>query len=67
MLGVIKFFNANKGWGFIICDDDHLDYFVHQSNILMDGFRTLVEGQKVSFDKDPNEKDKLCAKNVRIV
>jgi len=48
--GAVKWFNGEKGYGFIIPDEGGNDIFVHHSNIAMDGFRTLVEGQKVSFE-----------------
>ena len=49
MEGTVKFFNDSKGWGFISGQDGQ-DYFVHHSNIDAEGFRTLAEGQPVSFD-----------------
>lgn len=67
MLGIVKFFDSKKGWGFITCNEDFGDYFVHYKDIKADGFKTLVEGQKVSFDKDENQTDRLKAKNIRII
>ena len=55
MEGYVKWFSAGKGFGFIQGDDGK-DYFVHQSNILMDGFRDLAEGQRVQFEAGENEK-----------
>ena len=49
MEGVVKWFNKEKGYGFIRDKDDH-DIFVHYSQILMDGFRVLEEGDHVCFD-----------------
>lgn len=46
--GTVKFFQDEKGWGFIE-GDDGTDRFVHHSNIQMDGRRTLVQGQRVTF------------------
>ena len=47
--GTVKWFNEKKGFGFIKPDDGGDDLFVHHSNINIDGFRTLQEGQKVEF------------------
>ena len=47
--GTVKWFNSTKGFGFIT-GEDNKDIFVHQSAIQQEGFRTLEEGQKVSYD-----------------
>ena len=47
--GRVKWFNEAKGFGFIECDDGEGDVFVHYSSITMDGFKTLAQGQKVTF------------------
>lgn len=47
--GTVKWFNEAKGYGFITPDDGGKDLFAHFSEIVGDGFRTLHEGQKVSF------------------
>lgn len=47
--GTVKFFNVDKGFGFI-AGQDGVDVFVHFSNIQADGFKTLNEGQEVSYD-----------------
>ena len=47
--GTVKWFNRRKGFGFIIPDDGGSDIFVHYSGIGGDGFRTLVDGQKVEY------------------
>ncbi|MFF1830147.1 cold-shock protein [Paenarthrobacter sp. NPDC089714] len=49
-LGTVKWFNAEKGYGFITVDDSGDDVFVHWSAIQMDGFRALEEGQRVEFE-----------------
>lgn len=66
--GTVKWFNSEKGYGFISSDDGSGDVFVHFSSIQVDGFKTLAEGQKVMFDTEPDPKDvnKLRAKNVSL-
>lgn len=54
-LGTVKFFNAEKGYGFISREDGP-DVFVHFSQIQSSGFKTLQEGQKVEFDAGPGRK-----------
>ena len=66
--GTVKWFNAEKGYGFISNDEGGDDVFVHFSAIVSNGgFRTLNEGQKVSFDieEDPKSTGKLRAANVK--
>jgi len=46
--GTVKWFNEQKGFGFITADDGR-DYFVHHTNIIADGFKTLREGAEVQF------------------
>lgn len=53
--GTVKWFDPVKGYGFI-AGDDGKDAFVHQSNILMKGFRVLEVGQKVSYQIESTEK-----------
>ena len=50
MNGTVKWFNAEKGYGFISNDEGGDDVFVHFSAIVADGFKTLEEGQKVTFE-----------------
>ncbi|HEU5108085.1 MAG TPA: cold-shock protein [Micromonosporaceae bacterium] len=54
--GTVKWFNAEKGFGFIEQDGGGADVFVHYSNIAAQGFRELQEGQKVSFDITQGQK-----------
>src|SRR5690554_2071470 len=63
--GKVKWFNATKGFGFIEREDGS-DIFVHYSAINTDGFRTLSEGQEVSFDVVEGDKG-LQASNVELV
>ena len=62
MNGTVKWFNAEKGYGFISNDEGGDDVFVHFSAIVADGFKTLEEGQKVTFETEP---DPRGAKGVR--
>ncbi|MGN6446185.1 cold-shock protein [Amnibacterium sp.] len=48
--GVVKWFNAEKGYGFITVDGGSQDVFVHYSAIEMNGYRSLAEGQRVEFE-----------------
>ena len=61
--GTVKWFNGTKGYGFITGEDGK-DYFVHFSAIQVDGFKTLDEGQKVSFDIETGQKGPQAA-NVK--
>ncbi|MDX1511604.1 MAG: cold-shock protein [Nitriliruptorales bacterium] len=54
--GTVKWFNDEKGFGFIVPDGGGQDVFVHYSAIQGDGFRTLDEGQKVSFEVTQGDK-----------
>ena len=62
--GTVKFFNAEKGFGFISREDGD-DVFVHFSNIQATGYRSLTEGQRVEFDVAPGRKGEE-ARNVRV-
>jgi CspA family cold shock protein len=55
-IGTVKFFNANKGFGFISPEGGNKDVFVHVSAVEAAGMRSLAEGQKVSFDVQPDPK-----------
>lgn len=61
--GVVKWFNEKKGYGFITPSNGGKDVFVHHTGILMDGFRTLREGEKVEYDAVQGPKG-LQAANV---
>jgi len=64
--GTVKFFNSTKGFGFIQPDDGAADVFVHISAVERAGMRTIVEGQKLSFEivKD-NRSGKSAAENLQ--
>lgn len=64
--GTVKWFNADKGYGFISPDDGGDDLFVHFSAIQTEGYKTLDEGQKVSFEVTQGQKG-LQASDVRPV
>jgi len=64
-VGVVKWFNAEKGFGFIAREGE-ADVFVHYSAIAGDGYRSLEEGQRVEFDVGPGRKGDE-AQNVRVV
>ncbi|MFC6440987.1 cold-shock protein [Bowmanella sp. JS7-9] len=64
MTGTVKWFNQDKGYGFITPADGGKDVFVHFRAIAGDGFKTLAEGQKVSFDVEQGQKGPQAANVV---
>ena len=66
--GTVKWFNADKGFGFIANEATGEDVFVHFSAIVSDGFKTLNENQAVTFDveADPKNPSRLRAVNVQV-
>ena len=64
--GSVKWFSAEKGFGFVTPDDGSADVFVHFSAIVGDGYKSLDEGQKVEFDVTAGQKGPQAA-NVRPV
>jgi CspA family cold shock protein len=70
--GKVKWFNENKGYGFILSDDGARDIFVHYSEIRDDGYRTLAEGETVEYEmmdspKGPQAKGVMRNKNGSAV
>lgn len=64
MKGKVKWFNSQKGWGFLTRDDEQGDIFVHYSRIMMEGFKNLKEKEEVEFDVEEGDKG-LQAANVK--
>lgn len=66
--GTVKWFNSEKGFGFICDDNGGEDVFVHFSSILSNGYKTLNEGDRVTFDteQDPKDVKKIRAVNVCV-
>ena len=58
MTGVVKFFNAERGYGFIKPDDGGRDVFVHITAVERAGLKDLIEGQRISFEVEPDKKGK---------
>src|SRR3954465_2831758 len=64
--GTVKWFNDDKGFGFITPDEQGADLFVHHSGINSDGFRTLREGPRVSYDSEAGPKGPKAANGTAI-
>ncbi|MBV9005790.1 MAG: cold-shock protein [Solirubrobacterales bacterium] len=64
--GTVKWFSNDKGYGFITPDDSGQDLFVHHSAIQSDGFRSLAEGAKVSYETEEGRKGPAAA-NVKVI
>lgn len=62
--GTVKWFNGQKGFGFVVPDDGGKDIFVHISAVERSGFKTLNEGQKVSYDLEES-RGKTAAVNIK--
>lgn len=65
--GVVKWFNNKKGYGFIRQDGIADDIFIHYSSIAMEGYKTLREREKVSYELTTTENGKLQAENVVVI
>jgi CspA family cold shock protein len=64
--GTVKWFNDDKGFGFITPDDGGRDLFVHFSGIDGGGFRSLAEGAKVSYEEEQSDKGPKAVNVVKI-
>ena len=64
--GTVKWFSADKGYGFITPDDGSDDVFVHFSSIITDGFKDLKEGQNVAFDVEADPKDSKKSRAINV-
>ena len=65
--GTVKWFNTNKGFGFIEPEDGSKDAFVHISAVERAGLMSLNEGQKISFELQPGRDGKSSAENLSII
>ena len=65
--GIVKFFNATKGFGFIAPEDGSKDIFVHISAVQGSGLGTLNENQKVTFDTERGQDGRVSAVNLKAV
>ncbi|MFA7603432.1 MAG: cold-shock protein [Novosphingobium sp.] len=66
-IGTVKFFNTDKGYGFIAPDDGGNDSFVHISAVERSGFQTLTKDQRVSYDLETDRRGKVAAVNLTAV
>ena len=66
VLGQVKWFNTNKGYGFIEPDDGGKDVFIHISAVEKSGLKTLLENQKITFEIN-QDKGRSSAANIKIV
>ena len=65
--GTVKWFNHEKGFGFIRPDDGSDDAFVHISAVTQSGLSTLVDGQKISYELRPGRGGKTAAANLSLI
>ena len=66
-VGIVKWFNPTKGFGFIGPEDGSKDAFVHISSVEGSGLSTLAEGQKVSYELLSGREGKMAAENIKII
>lgn len=65
--GTVKWFNKNKGFGFILPEIQGSDVFVHISSVEKSGLKSLTDGQRVSFELAPDREGRLCADQIKLV
>ena len=65
-IGTVKWYNPNKGYGFITPEDQSKDIFVHSSTLEKSNIRMLIEGQKVSYNEAKN-KGRMSAVNIKTI
>jgi CspA family cold shock protein len=66
-IGVVKFFNVSKGFGFIAPDGGGKDVFVHITALQRSGIQDLQEGQKVSFETAPGRDGRISADRLKVI
>ncbi len=66
-IGIVKWFNPTKGYGFITPDDGGKDAFVHISAVEQAGLSTLTEGQRLEFEVQPGRDGKSAAENLKAL
>ena len=66
-IGVVKFFNTSKGFGFIAPEGGGKDVFVHITALQRSGIQSLAEGQKVSFETAPGRDGRISADRLKVV
>jgi CspA family cold shock protein len=64
--GTVKWFSDDKGFGFITPDEGSRDLFVHHSNISADGYRSLAEGAKVSYEEEAGPKGPKAVNVIKL-
>ena len=67
IIGTVKFFNTERGYGFIASEDGSKDVFVHISAVERAGINSLNEGQKVEYELQPGRDGKSSAENLKLV
>lgn len=65
-IGIVKWFNPEKGYGFIRPEDGSGDVFVHVSAVQKAGYTTLAEGSRVNYELAPGRFGKMSAENLRV-
>jgi cold shock protein len=67
LTGTVKFFNADKGYGFIAAEDGSGDSFVHISAVERSGLTTLDRDQRVTYELEEDRRGKMAATNLKLV